>query len=92
MRNRRGFSLIELLVVMLIIGVIAASSSFMFSDVKDGNKLIREEADNFALWLTDRMSRAQFEECSFKLSMSEEGTRNTSFRLLWQDGTQHGKI
>ena len=42
---------------MLIIGVIAASSSFMFSDVKDGNKLIREEADNFALWLTDRMSR-----------------------------------
>ena len=77
---------------MLIIGVIAASSSFMFSDVKDGNKLIREEADNFALWLTDRMSRAQFEESSFKLSMSEEGTRNTSFRLLWQDGTQHGKI
>ncbi|MFA5456229.1 MAG: hypothetical protein WC261_01205 [Synergistaceae bacterium] len=54
--------------------------------------MIREEADNFALWLTDRMSRAQFEECSFKLSMSEEGTRNTSFRLLWQDGTQHGKM
>jgi len=76
---------------MLIIGVIAASSSFMFSDVKDGNKLIREEADNFALWLTDRMSRAQFEECSFKLSMSQQSIKNTSFRLTWQGGIDHGK-
>ncbi len=76
---------------MLIIGVIAGSSSFMFSDVKDGNKLIREEADNFALWLTDRMSRAQFEECSFKLSMSQQGIKNTSFRLTWQGGMDHGK-
>ena len=77
---------------MLIMGVIAGSSSVIFSESKDGNKLIGEEADSFALWLTDRMSRAQFEECNFKLSMSQEGTGNTSFRLYWQGGTQHGKM
>jgi hypothetical protein len=77
---------------MLIMGVIAGSSSVIFSESNDGNKLIGEEADSFALWLTDRMSRAQFEECNFKLSMSQEGTGNTSFRLYWQGGTQHGKM
>lgn len=77
---------------MLIMGVIGGSSAFIFSGARDVNKLLREEADSFALWLTDRMSRAQFEECNFKLSMSQEGTRNASFRLLWQGGTQHGKM
>lgn len=76
---------------MLIISVIAGSSCFIFSDAKNGDKLIREEADNFAQWLTDSMSRAQIEECNFKLSMSQQSTKNTSFRLLWQGGSQHGK-
>jgi hypothetical protein len=75
---------------MLILGVTAGGLSFIFSDADDGDKLIREEADNFALWLTDRMARAQTEGCGFKLSMSQKSTKNTSFRLLWQDGTQHG--
>lgn len=77
--------------MILIIGVIAAGSSFVFSDVNDGDKLIREEADNFAQWLIDSMSRAQIEECNFKLSMSQQSTKNASFRLIWQGGSQHGK-
>ncbi len=75
---------------MLILGVTAGSLSFIFSDADDGDKLIREEADNFALWLTDSMARAETEECGFKLSMSQQSIKNTSFRLTWQGGSQHG--
>ncbi len=88
---RGAFSLIELLIVMMIIGIVAGSVCFVFSGLRDGDKLIRREAENFALWLVDRMSRAQVEECSFKLSMSQHGSKNASFRLTWQGGTLHGK-
>lgn len=63
----------------------------VISDGRDGNRIVREEADNFAFWLADRMSRAQVEECSFKISMSQQSTKNAFFRLIWQDGTQDGK-
>lgn len=88
--KRKGFSLIELLIVMLILGATAGGLSFIFSDADDGDKLVREEADNFALWLTDSMARAETEECGFKLSMSQQSIKNASFRITWQGGSQHG--
>ena len=76
---------------MLIMALMAGSASFIFTDTDNGDKEIREEAENLALWFMGRMSRAQAEECSFKLSMSQKGNKNASFRLIWQGGTQHGK-
>ncbi len=76
---------------MVIMALMAGSVGFIFNETSNGDKEIREEADNLALWFMDRMSRAQVEECCFKLSMSKIGSRNTSFRLTWQGGTQHGK-
>jgi len=76
---------------MAIMALMAGSVSFIFADTNNGDKEIREEADNLALWFMDRMSRAQVEECDFKLSMSQKGSKNVSFRLTWQGGTQHGK-
>ena len=57
---------------MLIMGVIAGASCLVFADGEDGDRVVREEADKFAVWLTEMMSRAQMEECGFKV------TRNPS--------------
>ena len=46
---------------MLIMGVIAGASCLVFADVEDGDRVVREEADKFAVWLTEMMSRAQME-------------------------------
>lgn len=75
---------------MLIMGVIAGASCLVFADGDDGDRVVREEADKFAVWLTEMMSRAQMEECGFKLSMSQQSTRNASFKLTWQGGPRHG--
>lgn len=88
--NKKAFSLIELLVVMLIMGAIAGASCLVFADGKDSDRTVREEADKFSLWLTEMMSMAQMEECGFKLSMSQKSTGNASFRLTWQGGPRHG--
>ncbi|MDD4160599.1 MAG: hypothetical protein PHO18_06605 [Synergistaceae bacterium] len=76
---------------MLIVVIGAGSVSCLFPCNKNCDSLIREEAENLAFWLSDRMARAQAEECAFKLSMSQQGTKNTLFRLTWQGGTQHGE-
>lgn len=75
---------------MSILLILAGCVAFVICGNEDGDKIIKEEADNFALWLTDRVSRAQVEECRFKLSMSQHDTKNASFRMLWQGGTQSG--
>ena len=89
--RRKGFSLIELLIAILIMGTIAGISSLVYASRENFDKTVREEADKFALWLTEKMTRAQLEECSFRLSMSQHSTKNASFRITWQGGTLHGK-
>ena len=43
---------------MAIMALMAGGTSVIFTDTNNGDKEIREEADNLALWFMDRMSRA----------------------------------
>ena len=56
--RRKGFSLIELLIAILIMGTIAGISSLVYASRENFDKTVREEADKFALWLTEKMTRA----------------------------------
>ncbi len=93
MNNRRGaaFTLVEIIIVIMIIGIMCGGIAVCAAGKPDGDSIVRLEADEAAIWLTDRMARAQVEECNFKIWMSECNTKNAEIRLTWQDGTLNGK-
>ncbi len=76
---------------MIIFGVITAISCLTFTDCENKDKTVRQQADELAMWLTEKMTRAQLEECRFKLSMSQHSTKNISLRLTWQGGAEDGQ-
>jgi Tfp pilus assembly protein PilE len=90
MRLRTGFTLTEAVFAMFIIAVMCTAAVFLTYE-PDGNSIVRREADDAAAWLSDRMTRAQVEECNFKIRMSECSKRNAEIRITWQGGTLNEK-
>jgi len=88
---RRGFTLPETMIALLVMAVVSTAVYVVTSGYEDGNSIVRREADNAAFWFTDRMSRAQIEQCDLKISMSECSAKNAEIVVTWRGGTLDGR-
>jgi type IV pilus assembly protein PilA len=76
LRAERGFSLIELLVVILVIGVLAAISLPLFLSQQDKGKdsSAKSEARNLAIVLeTCRVGEDSYDDCDTQAELGREG-------------------
>lgn len=73
MARRKGFSLVETLVVMMIFGVMAGSLCVRLSGGADDAPAVRAEAEALAEWLSGKMTLARLEGMGFKLEAPHSG-------------------
>jgi len=84
-----GFSLVELIVVMLVLAILSGGIAVSSMKEDDCDRIVAREAEDLALWLSDRMSRAQAEECPFRLYVLGHGGSavNADLTIIWLGGT-----
>lgn len=85
MTRRSAFSLTELVVVLAITAILITCSTVAFFK---STVSIEDGAEDAALWLMERTSRAQFEESSFRLVISKVSSRgnNMKMEITWLNG------
>lgn len=67
MPRRKGFVLIEILLVLSVAGVMAGALCLRLAGGADDTSVVRGEAEELAQWLSNRMTRARLEGTSFKI-------------------------
>lgn len=94
MKRRRaaGFSLAELLVVMMITAALVGGVTLTAGRLGNEDALVLREAENLKAWLSERMMRAQARECDFTLSASRNGADNVDFVLREIEKGVYGPI
>lgn len=72
MRTRRGFTLIEILVVIFIIGITATMALLSFGDF-GASRNARLTAENFSAYIKMLQQRALFEAGTLKVTFTNDG-------------------
>ena len=86
-RVKIGFMLVELLAVLTIIGSAAGISVMAFSDsIARERRMVRNEAQDFSLWIKHRMALAARESVEFRVMLTQGKDRNYEMTLIWFGG------
>lgn len=67
MTRRRGFSLVEVLIVLMVFSVMTGALCVRLAVGDDSVPVVRAEAESLAEWLTSKMTRARAEGNGFML-------------------------
>lgn len=89
--KERAFSLIDLLIALAVVSSLTATLLLSRGDTKDASARIREEADNFAFWLRDRMTLARTEEAVFRIISCSPSRENAKVNIQWLGGACSNK-
>lgn len=83
---RSGFSLVETLLVLAIVLLLSAIVGLSAAENKNDSKIVKQEADELVVWLSDKMTQAKLQEADFKIYVSEWSPYNFQLTLSWLTG------
>lgn len=91
MARRKGFSLVEVLVVLMVFGMTTGILCARLATGGDDTPAVRAEAEALAEWLTYMMTRARFEGRGFAIEAHRSwGEKNITRLALKNNGSSGG--
>ena len=81
-----GFSLIETILVMTIVLLLLSMVGLSVTENNNESEIVKQEANELVVWLSDIMNQAKLEEADFKIYASEWSAGNLQLTVSWLTG------
>ncbi|MDL2297834.1 type II secretion system GspH family protein [Synergistaceae bacterium OttesenSCG-928-D05] len=90
--RKKGFTLVETFFVVAVMGALLSCIFLIGSGGERESELLKREADGLAIWLSNKITQAQMQNCGFSVQLSQWQPYNYEIRLRWLDGSNKVEV